>query len=62
MLNGSVIRKVGSVKILLKCGAYRGMVQARVFPKLDKPMMLGISWLRKENPHIDWTRSPVVVQ
>ena len=62
MANGSVVQTVGSIKILLKCGAYRGVVEARVFPGLDKPMILGIPWLRKENPHIDWTRSTVVVQ
>ena len=62
MANGSVVQTAGSVKILLKCGAYRGVVEARVFPGLDKPMILGIPWLRKENPHIDWTRSTVVVQ
>ena len=62
MANGSVVQTMGSVKILLKCGAYRGVVEARVFLGLDKPMILGIPWLRKENPHIDWTRSTVVVQ
>ena len=62
MANGSVVQTMGSVKILLKCGAYHGVVEARVFPGLDKPMILGIPWLGKENPHIDWTRSTVVVQ
>ena len=27
-----------------------------------KPMILGMPWLVKENPHINWTRSTVVVQ
>ena len=61
MANGSVVQTAGSVKILLKCAAYHGIVEARVFLGLDKPMILGIPWLRKENPHIDWTRSAVVV-
>ena len=38
------------------------MVEARVFQGLDKPMILGIPWVRKESPHIDWIRSTVVVQ
>ena len=38
------------------------MVETRVSPGLHKPMILGIPWLRKENPQIDWTRSTVVVQ
>ena len=50
MANGSVVQTAGSVKILLKCGAYRGVGEARVFPGLDKPMILGIPLLRKENP------------
>ena len=57
-----MVQIAGSVKILLKYGAYRGVVEARVFLGLDKPVILGIPWLRKENPHIDWTRSMVVVQ
>ena len=62
MTNGSVVQTAGSVKILLKCGAYHGVVEARVFPGLDKPMILGIRVAQKRKPHIDWTRSTVVVQ
>ena len=62
MANGSMVQTAGSVKILLKCGAYCGVIEAMVFLGLDKPMILGIPWLRKENPHIDWTRSAMVVQ
>ena len=28
---------------------------------MNKPMILGIPWLSKENPHIDWTEAIVVV-
>ena len=62
MANRSVVKTEGSVKILLKRGAYCGVVEAWIFPGLDKPMVLGIPWLRIENPHIDWTRFAVVVQ
>ena len=62
MANGSMVQTARSVKILLKCGAYRGVVEPLIFSGLDKPMILGIPWLRKENPHIDWARSTVVVQ
>ena len=62
MANGSMVQIAGSVKFLLKCGAYRGVVKAWVFPRLDNTMILGIPWLRKENPQVDWTRSTVVVQ
>ena len=37
MANGSMVQTAGFVKILLKCGAYRGVVEAQVFPGLDKP-------------------------
>ena len=37
-------------------------MEARVFPQMTKPMILGMPWLVKENPHINWTRSTVVVQ
>ena len=36
-------------------------MEARVFPYMIKPMILGMTWLVKENPHINWTRSTVVV-
>ena len=49
MANGSVVKTTGSVKILLKCWAYHGVVEARVFPGLDKLMILGIPWLRRDN-------------
>ena len=49
MANGSMVKIEGLVKFLLKCGACRGVVEARVFLGLDKPMILGIPWLRKEN-------------
>jgi hypothetical protein len=38
------------------------MVQAKVFPGLQKNMILGIPWLTKENPHINWTIGTVVVK
>ena len=28
---------------------------------MNKPMILGILWLSKENPHIDWTQAAMVV-
>ena len=45
----------GRVQFVLKCGGYRGQISAQVFPNMNKPMILGIPWLSKEKPHIDWT-------
>ena len=53
MANGIVVKTEGRVQFLLKCGGYRGQISARVFPNMNKPMILGIPWLLKENSHID---------
>ena len=29
---------------------------------MNKQMILGIPWLSKENPHIDWTQAAVVMK
>ena len=62
MADGTKTQTEGKVQLKFKCGGYRGTVQAKVFPGLQKPMILGIPWLQKENPHIDWTRGVVTVE
>ena len=62
MADGTVVKTEGRVQVVLKCGSYRGVVCARVFPGMNKSMILGIPWLTKENPHIDWTQPAVVVK
>ena len=37
-------------------------MQAKVFPGLRKPMILGIPWLRKANRQINWTQETAVVK
>ena len=62
MADGTVVKTEGRVQFVLKCGGYRGQISARVFPNMNKPMILGIPWLNsKENPHIDWTQATVVL-
>ena len=61
MADGSKTTTQGRVQLRFKCGEYQGTVQAKVFPGLQKPMILGIPWLKKENPHIDWTQGSVTV-
>ena len=61
MADGIVVKTEGRVQFVLKCGGYRGQISARVFPNMNKPMILGIPWLSKENPHIDWAQATVVV-
>ena len=60
MADGTVVKTEGRVQFVLKCGGYRGQISARVFPNMNKPMILGIPWLSKENPHIDWTQATMV--
>ena len=62
MFDGSKVKTIGRVRLSVRCGGYHGIVEARVFPEMSKPMILGMPWLVKENPHINWTRSTVVVQ
>ena len=61
MADGTVVKIEGRVQFMLKCCRYRGQISARLFPNMNKPMILGIPWLSKENPHIDWTQTTMVV-
>ena len=62
MADGSTVETEGRVKIQLHCGKYRGTVLAKVFPGLQKEMILGMPWLQKENPQINWTQGEILVQ
>ena len=60
--DGTVVQIEGQAQFVLKCVGYRGKISARVFPKMNKQMILGIRWLSKENPHIDWTQAALVMK
>ena len=62
LADGSKGQTEGQIQLSFKCGGYKGIVQAKVFPKLHKPILLGIPWLQKENPHINWAQEVVVVK
>ena len=62
MTDRSSVKTLGRVRLNIICGGFQGIVEARVFPYMIKPMILGMPWLVKENPHINWTRLTVVVQ
>ena len=53
MADGTVVKTKGQVQFVLKCGGYKGQISVWVFPNMNKPMILGIPWLSKANPHID---------
>lgn len=42
MADGTMAHTEGKVQVKIKCGGYQGMVRAKLFPGLQKPMILGI--------------------
>ena len=62
MADGSMVKTEGQVHITLKCGGYKDVIAAQVFPKMNKPLILGIPCLSKVNPHVDWAQLVVVVK
>ena len=61
LANGSTVKTEGRVRVHVRCGEYRGTVYARVFPRMNKQMILGIPWLSKENLRIDWAQGAITV-
>ena len=62
LVDGLTMKAVGSVQFKLRCGNYKSEIMARVFPNLSKELILGMPWLVKENPSIDWTAGRVQLQ
>ena len=52
MADGTKVKVEEQVQLIFKCGTYRGQISAGVFLNMNKPMLLGIPWLLKENRHI----------
>ena len=61
LADGSTLKTEGRVQFTMKCGGYKGKILARVFPHLHKEVILGVPWLIKANPAIDWTQRRVTV-
>ena len=40
MADGSKVKTLGRVRLNVKCGQYHGIVEARVFPQMSKPLIL----------------------
>lgn len=43
-------------RVTIRHGAYRDVVSAVVVPRLGYDLILGMDWLARRNPHIDWER------
>ena len=61
MVDGTMVKTERGFYFTLKCGGYRRQINARVFPNMNKSMILGIPWLLKESPHIHGTQAIVLV-
>ena len=46
---------------MVKRGGYGGEISVQVCPNMNIAMILGIPWLSKENPQINWAQAVVVV-
>ena len=53
MADGTMVKTEGRVQFVLKCGGYKGEISTRVFPNMNKSMILEILWLSQENPRMD---------
>ena len=50
MADDTLVKTEGRVQLKLKCGGYRGNVSARVFPNMNKQMILGTRGFQKRIP------------
>ena len=50
LADGSKMQAHGYASFLLRCDQYNSEVIARVFPNMHQQLILGIPWLKQENP------------
>ena len=62
MVSGTMVRTEEPLKVMLKSGGYKGAISTGVFPNENKSLILGIRWISKEKPHIDWTQTIFVAK
>ena len=53
--NGETINVIGSAFITVQIQNYVTQLDVYVIPLEEYDVILGLPWLRRENPHIDWT-------
>ena len=46
-------REVVDLPVRFTCNAMQA-IACRIMPSLHAPIILGMDWLRKWNPHVDW--------
>ena len=60
-MDGSLVTMQGRVKLQIKCGKYKNMICARVFPHIQKQLILRMPWLVQEDLDIKWSRRTVTM-
>ena len=53
MADGTMVRIEAQVRFILKCGGYKGQISDRVFPNMNKQIIIGNPCLSKKTP--TWT-------
>ena len=59
LTDGSKVQAQGYFSFRLRCGQYNSEVLTWVFPDMHQKLILGIPWLKQENPRIDWRQGQV---
>ena len=54
MGDGGEVHMQGYIQFALHCGNYKTRIFSQVSPNFHEELILGIPWLVKENPTIDW--------
>ena len=62
LANGDVTRVAGKVTCTMTCGQWSSTVQFQVLQLTpQRPVILGVPWLRQHNPHIEWSTGAVTI-
>ena len=62
LAGGEEVHAQGYVQFVLHCGNCKTRILAWVLSNLHEELILGIPWLVKENPTIDWAIGRVTVE
>ena len=52
LANVAKVQTEGHVQFQMQCGEFKGTIHPKVFPLLHKEFILGMPWLRREDPDI----------
>lgn len=58
-LLGTVTHQTSPVHMLIS-GNHHETIQFHLLPSSNIPLILGFPWLRKHNPHVDWTTATIL--